>query len=206
MDSKKIYLIRHGETEFNRKCIVQGSGVDAPLNETGFSQAQAFYKVYKDIPFDKVYTSILKRSIQSVGQFLKSGIPHTPLKALNEIHWGEKEGIIATDNDHKYYRHVTNQWRNGETHIPIEGGESPEQVMDRQKPALEQIISQKSEKLVLICMHGRAMKILLCLMLGYRLNQMDEFDHANLCLYKINYTKNEFSLESRNDTSHLNGL
>ena len=40
---KHIYLVRHGQTDFNLKGIVQGSGVDASINETGLKQAQAFY-------------------------------------------------------------------------------------------------------------------------------------------------------------------
>src|SRR5687768_4016565 len=72
---KKIYLIRHGQTDFNLKNIVQGSGVDTDLNDKGRSQAEAFYNKYKHVPFDKVYTSALKRSMQSVDLFVKSGIP-----------------------------------------------------------------------------------------------------------------------------------
>ncbi|HYG15236.1 MAG TPA: histidine phosphatase family protein, partial [Bacteroidia bacterium] len=40
---KTIYLVRHGETEFNRMGIVQGSGVDSELNETGRKQADLFF-------------------------------------------------------------------------------------------------------------------------------------------------------------------
>jgi probable phosphoglycerate mutase len=206
MESKKIYLIRHGETEFNRRGIVQGSGVDAPLNDKGWKQASSFYEKYKDLKFDKVYTSVLQRSIQSVEGFLRQGIPHTTFQELNEIHWGKKEGVEATMEDHDYYRYVTRQWREGNTHIPIEGGESPEDVRERQKPALKKILSAEDEKLVLICMHGRAMKILLCHMMGYELDQMDRFDHANLCLYTLTHDGNNFHIHTENDTSHLNGL
>ena len=69
-------MIRHGETEYNRQGIVQGSGIDADLNETGRNQAEAFYQKYKDIPFDKVYTSALVRTHQTVEKFIEAGIPH----------------------------------------------------------------------------------------------------------------------------------
>ena len=206
MESKKIYLIRHGETEYNRKGIVQGSGVDAPLNDKGRRQAQAFYDKYKDLKFDRVYTSVLQRSIQSVDGFLNLGIPHTSMAALNEIHWGKKEGVEATLEDHDYYRKVTQLWRDGQTDVPIEGGESPEDVKERQKPALQKILSETDEKLILICMHGRAMKILLCHMMDYDLDQMDRFDHANLCLYTLTHDGNAFQIHTENDTAHLNGI
>ena len=53
--TKKIYITRHGQTDFNKKGIVQGSGVDSDLNETGRLQAEAFFKKFKDHPFDKLY-------------------------------------------------------------------------------------------------------------------------------------------------------
>ena len=42
---KDIYLIRHGETDYNRMGVVQGSGIDADLNELGNRQAQAFLNI-----------------------------------------------------------------------------------------------------------------------------------------------------------------
>ena len=63
---KKIYLTRHGQTDYNLKGVVQGSGIDADLNATGRAQANAFYQAYKDHPFDKLYVSGLKRTFQSM--------------------------------------------------------------------------------------------------------------------------------------------
>ena len=96
MSTKKIYLIRHGQTDYNLRGVVQGSGIDAPLNETGRKQAEAFYQTYKSVSFDKVYTSVLQRSQQSVKKFLADGIPHEAFEGLNEISWGNREGISIT--------------------------------------------------------------------------------------------------------------
>jgi len=71
---KIIYIVRHGETDFNRKGIVQGGGVDAPLNELGRQQAQAFYDIYKDVLFEIVLTSKLQRTHQTVQPFLEMGL------------------------------------------------------------------------------------------------------------------------------------
>ncbi|MEM8893303.1 MAG: histidine phosphatase family protein, partial [Bacteroidota bacterium] len=61
MTYKRLYIVRHGETEYNRKRMVQGSGIDAPINEKGQRQAQAFYNAYKEYPFQKAYISKLQR-------------------------------------------------------------------------------------------------------------------------------------------------
>lgn len=204
--SKKIYLIRHAETDLNREGIVQGSGVDASINDFGRKQANKFYAKYKLIPFDKVYTSKLKRSIQTVEKFINNGIPHQSLIGLNEINWGIGEGMPFNSKADKYYYSVISKWQSGETDFPIEGGESPEDVMARQKPALEEILSNGNDQNILICMHGRAMRVFLCLMLNYPLSLMDVFQHNNLCLYILNYTGSIFTIETFNDTSHLNSL
>lgn len=205
MQKKKIYLIRHGQTEYNRKGVVQGSGIDAPLNDFGRMQARYFYESYKDIPFQHVYTSVLQRSIQSVEHFLEMDLPHTKLAGLNEINWGEKEGKVANAEDSEYYASIIQSWTKGDLDRAIEGGESPNMVMERQKPALEKIIANPDEHTVLVCMHGRAMRIFLCLMLGYDLSKMDEFGHANLCLYLVeyDYTRKSFEIKLANDQSHL---
>jgi broad specificity phosphatase PhoE len=203
LSSKKIYLIRHGQTDFNMKNIVQGSGVDTSLNEKGRGQAKAFFNSYKSIRFDKVYTSALKRSQESVQGFIDLGIPHEKLSGLNEISWGTKEGHPITPEEDEYYHHMLKQWQLGNTSMRIEKGESPDDVVVRMKPAIEHMMANESEKTILICMHGRAIRILLCVLMNYPLKSMDMFEHENLGLYLVNWTGSMFAIERYNDTSHL---
>lgn len=206
MGVKKIYIIRHGQTDFNLKGIVQGSGVDSSLNATGQSQANAFYEKYQNVAFDKIYTSTLKRSFESVKGFIDLGIPHEKLSGLNEISWGVREGEEITPEEDKYYHRMLANWQKGETHHRIEGGESPEDVVIRQKEAMKHILAQENEDTVLICMHGRAMRILMTHLLNYPLSEMDAFEHQNLCLYLLHYTGSLFRVEKYNDTVHLRDL
>lgn len=206
MTSKKIYLIRHGQTEYNLQNIVQGSGVDTDLNDRGRQQAEAFFETYKHVPFEKVYTSALKRTHQSVKRFLEMGLPHEQLAGLNEISWGTKEGHKVTPTEDEYYHYMLKQWQLGNTSLKIEGGESPEDVVKRMQPAIDHIMSRTDEQTILICMHGRAIRILMCLLLNYPLKSMDMFEHENLCLYLLNYTGSMFSVERYNDRDHLLSL
>lgn len=203
MSSKKIYLIRHGQTDFNLQGIVQGSGVDSSLNDKGRRQAAAFYDMYRDVKFDKIYTSRLKRTTETVRQFVEDGIPCEPMAGLNEISWGTKEGQKITPEEDSYYQWMLDQWRLGKTEERIEGGESPKDVERRQKPVIDYLLSKKDEQTILVCMHGRAMRILLCQLLHYSLKCMDMFEHENLCLYILNYTGTMFSLEKYCDVRHL---
>lgn len=203
MDSKKIYIIRHGQTDFNLKNIVQGSGVDSSLNDRGIAQAKAFFDYYKHVPFDKIYTSSLKRTKETVKSFLDLGIPCESLAGLNEISWGNKEGFKITPEEDQYYHYMLKQWQLGNTSLRIEQGESPDDVVQRMKPAVDHIMSKTNERTVLICMHGRAIRILLCILLNYPLKSMDMFEHENLCLYLLNYSGGKFTIELHNDVSHL---
>jgi len=206
LTSKKIYLVRHGQTDFNLQGIVQGSGVDSSINDTGRAQAEAFYQTYHHIKFDKVYTSKLRRTVESVNSFLKAGVPHEAKAGLNEISWGSKEGQKITPEEDAYYHWVLEQWEQGNTSMRIEYGESPEDVAVRQKPVIDHIVSQSQEETILICMHGRALRILLCQLLHYPLKSMDLFEHENLGLYLLNFTGTMFSIAKHNDTRHLAGV
>ncbi|TXK24675.1 histidine phosphatase family protein [Pontibacter qinzhouensis] len=206
MSIKKIYLIRHGETDFNLQGIVQGSGVNSSLNATGRKQAAHFFDKYKDIRFDKVYTSVLQRSIQSVQGFIDLGIPHEQYEGLNEICWGTREGTLITPEEDAYYYDLLSRWTAGGTSECIEGGESPELVAARQLPVIELLKSRPEEETVLICMHGRAMRILLCNLLNYPLSCMDQFEHQNLCLYELDYTGSMFAVKKYCDVAHLEEL
>ena len=198
MKKKKLYIIRHGQTDYNKKGIVQGSGIDSPLNETGRLQATAFYKQNAHIEFDKIYTSELQRTQQSVALFLDKGLSHEILPGLNEISWGVKEGEEVSADPSSYYMQVAQAWRDGALDRAIEGGESPIQVFERQKTAIEHILKQTDEQQVLICMHGRAMRILLSQLLDTPLEEMDQYEHSNLCKYVVAWDGSGFTMEVKN--------
>lgn len=205
MSIKHIYIIRHGETDFNKQNIVQGSGVDTDLNETGRQQAKQFFEAYKDVPFGVVYTSALKRSQQSVADFLKKGIRHIAMPELNEISWGDFEGKTQTPEQKTLYWEMIQKWNAGELNAKIPSGESPLEMQERQKRVLRSILEHPAQH-ILVCMHGRAMKSFLCLLLNVPLTQMEEFPHVNVCLYQLEYKEGLFSLIKHNDTAHFNKI
>lgn len=141
--------------------------------------------------------------MESVQGFLGLGIPHTQLEGLNEINWGSREGTQITQEEDEYYHWLLLQWQKGNTSIRIEGGESPDEVAVRQREAIQTILSNEEEKNILVCMHGRAIRVLLCQLLNYPLCAMDIFEHRNLGLYLLNYSGTMVSVEKYNDVKHL---
>jgi 2,3-bisphosphoglycerate-dependent phosphoglycerate mutase len=199
---KKIFLVRHGQTDFNLNGIVQGRGVDSVINQTGRLQAQKFYETYKDVPFEKVYVSALKRTIQTMEPFLGKGIPIEKREGLDEIDWGIREKEKISNEENAYYQSLVSSWSLGGTDRKIEGGECPEDVRERLLPIIEEW-KQGAEENLLVCTHGRTLRILLSVLLNYPLSKMDVFQHHNLSLYKMIYTGSFFHIGLFNDLSHL---
>ena len=201
--NKVLYIVRHGQTDLNKQGIIQGRGMDTNLNDEGRKQAAQFFKAYKDIPFDKIYVSALKRTQQSVQSFIDLGIPFERLTGLDELGWGVHEGQSPTTENKAAFFQIMRDWLDGRLDVKFEGGESPNEVKIRQQEAIEIIVSHPEEKTVLICMHGRAMRLILCLLTGKPLTQMDEFPHQNLVLYKVEYNGNKFEIVDFNNAAHL---
>lgn len=206
MIEKEIYVIRHGQTAYNAQGIVQGKGIDAPLNELGVKQSNAFYEVYKHVRFDVVYTSTLLRAQQTAKRFLDIGIPHIITADLDEISWGDAEGSGNFTDHSEMFNNLLKEWKNGNTHYALPGGESPNDVQQRQLRFIAEL-KQSSVKTVLIATHGRYIRSLMCTISNLPLSQMDTFEHANLCLYKVNLLSNgKFEIEQHNNQHHLEEL
>jgi broad specificity phosphatase PhoE len=200
---KTLYIIRHGETDLNKKGIVQGRGINADLNDTGNAQAEAFYQAYKHVPFDKIYTSTLKRTHQTVKKFIDHNIPWVQYPGLDELAWGIYEGQANSEKVKLEFQNILHHWQTGELHHKFEQGESPLEVRERQLTVLEKLIEDNDDKNILICMHGRAMRLFLCLLTNRPLSDMDFFPHSNTTLYKVGYDGTGFHIIDFNNTDHL---
>lgn len=199
---KDIYIIRHGQTDFNVKQVVQGRGINSDLNETGLQQAKAFFDKYHPVDFDVIYTSKLKRTHQTIAHFLAKNIQHEIRENIDEIDWGIFEGVEHHPDLQKTYYDIISSWEKGNLTIKIEGGESAQDLVNRLQPFVNEI-KKSNHKSVLVCTHGRTLRVLMCLLLDKSVSEMDEFDHQNTCLYKLRFDGDEFFLELENDLSHL---
>jgi broad specificity phosphatase PhoE len=201
--TKALYIIRHGQTDLNKRGIIQGRGMDTDLNDEGRRQAELFFQAYRSVPFDKIYISNLKRTQQSVQPFIDSDIPYEKLAGLDELGWGVHEGQPGTPENKAAFMQIMRDWLDGKLDEKFEGGESPNEVKARQLEALKVIMSHPEEKTVLICMHGRALRLLLCLLTNRPLTEMDNFPHQNLVLYKVAYDGKRYNIIDFNNAAHL---
>lgn len=199
---KELYFIRHGQTEYNIKGIVQGRGVDSNLNEVGKQQRDAFFDTYQQEDFELVLTSELKRTFQTVEPFIQKGIEHRSYSELDEISWGIYEGKAADEALHKEYKNLIKSWANGDYHVSIEAGESAQDMGDRLSLFVQNLQQLEASK-ILICTHGGALAFLMTILQNQPLSAMPEYRHHNTGLCKFDYDGEGFQLLLQNDTSHL---
>ncbi|MCP9234806.1 histidine phosphatase family protein [Lewinella sp. JB7] len=200
---KMIYIVRHGQTDFNLRGIVQGSGVDSSLNETGRHQARHFYERYREVPFDAVLTSSLKRTWETVEGFINDGIPWEKHPDINEMCWGSHEGKLGTPDSIEEYQRIKNGWGAGQLDGRIGGGESARELGERLERFIDHLRTRKEER-ILICSHGRAMCGLVTLMMSRPLPRMNELRHSNLGLWLARQEPDQrFEFELLNDRGHI---
>ena len=201
--SKTVYIVRHGQTDFNLRKIVQGSGVDSSLNETGFEQGRLLYDKYKNVPFQVVLTSGLRRTWETVDGFIAAGIPHEKHVEINEMSWGSHEGKKGTPESIAEYREIKDGWGEGRIDGRIGGGESAREMGARLQRFIDHLPGRK-EDLLLICSHGRAMCGLVTLMMGLKIDRMNELIHSNTGVWRGTLQADgSWNFDMMNDRTHL---
>jgi len=200
--NKTIYFLRHGDTDFNQKGIIQGSGVDADLNEKGREQGQAFFDYYKKIDFDLLICSALKRSYQTILPFVKLGIRHKKMAEINEMNWGVMEGKAVTPEMKATYGEMIRQWGTGNFDAKLENGESARELSDRLTVFIEALKEMPEEK-ILVCTHGRSLRCLMTIIKGQHLREMEGYRHSNTGLFLVKYLDGNFQVVSENDLTHI---
>lgn len=143
------------------------------------------------------------RTHQTVAPFIEQGLDWEQLIGLDEISWGIYEGREQTPDIMSGFEKVIQAWRSGELDLNIEDGESPNQLVERQKEAIAYMLDQPEEKTVLVCLHGRALRILMCVLTDTDVCMMDDFPHTNTALYIVEFENGKFNVIDYYNTKHL---
>lgn len=152
----QIYLMRHGETDWNKAGRLQGQS-DIPLNDFGVELAVKTGEAMADIPFDAAFCSPLQRAVQTAEIILgKREVPLLSDDRLKEINFGSNEGIFFKEAKKDTHNPLYAFFCKPECYMPLEGAESFEQVAERGKAFLQEKILplEKSCKNVLVVAHG----------------------------------------------------
>lgn len=176
---KTIFIIRHGQTDYNLQNRIQGRGIDAPLNSTGHWQSERLARHIDSTKLRCVHTSSLIRTQQTASPLITSaGLDLFPSRDLDEMDFGEFEGISYVEVSDELGE-LLSRWNRGEGEAAPKGGESPIQVFERADGAISRILHQSPDEHLLFILHGRLIRILLSQWLGLGYEGMSSIAHSN---------------------------
>jgi len=156
----KLYLVRHGETECNKKGVYMGS-TDVPLNETGIRQGEILREKLKDVRFDKIITSPYSRAYKTAEIISQENQIEIDNK-LTEIDFGVFEGLSYKEISKKYPKEVS-FWSKDWINVAPPQGEKFIDFYNRVVEATNTIVSYNKD--ILIVSHEGPLKVLISSML-----------------------------------------
>lgn len=156
----RIYLVRHGETDWNRLSLHQGT-TDVPLNARGREQARRLAASLRHVHFLAAYTSPLQRARETAEVITRGrGVPVVRLSDLREISYGLWQGKSA-DWWRRACPALARRWRTDPWAVRFPGGETLGEVRERVGAALRRILDVHPGGTVLVCGHGHVNRVLL---------------------------------------------
>lgn len=197
----KVFLVRHGETDWNVQRRYQGN-TDTLLNANGISQAKRLAPVLAEYSFDKVYSSDLQRVLQTATHagMLEDQITHEP--RLREIYFGKFEGLTHVEIAEKYPDELGAWGEDRENNV--HGGEKMSEVIARVRDFYEYLRETHHEHDNIICFaHGGSIAIFLAVAMGITPHKWWQFLLENTSLTEINLYDTGSMLKKFNDTHHL---
>lgn len=200
----KLYLLRHGQTEFSRANAFCGSGLDPELTADGVEMAEAFASAYQALKWEAIYASPLRRT-RATAQPLCEALGMAPelRDDLKEIGYGQWEGKnIETVSTEFHDDHL--RWTADPAWYPPTGGEPAVAIAQRVMRVVEEIKSRRTGGNVLIVSHKATIRILLCALLGI---DVGRFRYRLACpvgsVSVVEFGRHGPLLETLADRSHL---
>jgi len=199
-----IYLIRHGQTEYNDKSIFRGQ-LDIPLNSYGISQAELIGKALEVISFDAIYTSPLIRAKKTAGIINKYQANMININIENDFTdlnygtWQAKSHKEVKNNYPKLYY----EWQTSPYNTQIPGGESLYDAQKRSWNGLKKIIDNSKDKIICIVSHRVINKLLISKILGIPKTGFWKIRQDTGCINIIEYKDKKFTVIKLNYNANV---
>ena len=206
----RIFLIRHGETNWNKEGRFQGQ-IDIPLNENGKNQARKTFEYLRNISFNKAFSSSMHRPYETAQIILQNykDLKIEKIDSLVEISHGLWEGKLESEIKENWPRLLKN-WHNKPEEVIMPEGESIKDVSERSIEAFNDIcLSQKDNDLTLLVAHDAVNKTLICDLLGINYSNIWMIKQGNGGITVIDLFSDPSKspvISSLNITTHLGGI
>jgi len=197
-----IYLIRHGETMWNRDKRLQGH-IDIGLNERGFWQAEQVGQYLSRQPIKAVISSDLSRASDTA----KAVAKHHQLdlildEGLRERHYGIMQGLSHSEIEQNHPRNHA-AWKNRELDFVPETGESLQQFYDRVVASAKKWAEQFAGQTIAMVAHGGVLDCLNRAATKRSLDVARDFEILNASLNTLSFQSGEFGLIEWGRVSYL---
>ena len=201
----QLYIVRHGETVWNREGRIQGH-TDVGLSHRGLEQARMLAERLRPVRFDAAYASDLSRAADTAAAVLVGrDVPIYPTPRLREYHKGAFEGLTEGELRAKYPTEYPGYIAKDLDYAP-EGGESTREVSERMSSVINGIKENHLNDTVLVVGHGGSLRAAMMALLGMSLDANWRFLFGNCHLTIVDTYRDNAVLRLFNDGSHLAGL
>jgi len=200
-----VYLIRHGQTAWNKEEIFRGRA-DIPLNEIGFREAELVGEYLKGMEIHAIYSSPLSRARETarrIAQFFNLKVQ--PLVGIVDMHFGRWEGRPLKEVQ-TYDREIYLQWREKPHLVRIPDSESLDEVRVRAMAALGEVIQYHQGKNLVLVSHRVINKVIICGILGIDNSHFWQIGQDTGAINLIQFQEGKYVLSLLNETCHLKSL
>jgi len=200
-----IYLVRHGQTAWNKEEIFRGR-TDIPLDEIGLKQAELAGQYFKGMEIHAIFSSPLSRAWQTAEKIAEfHNLKVQPLQGIVDMSFGNWEGHPHQEirqNDSKTYR----QWVETPHLVRLPGGEGLDDVRVRAMASLEEVIQRHPVKTLVLVSHRVVNKVIICGILGLDNSHFWQITQDPTAINLIQYKNGKYILSLMNETCHLKSL
>ena len=196
-----IYLVRHGETQWNRGARLQGT-FDVPLNQRGIRQAQGLARRIEKLRIGRLFTSPLARARQTAE--IVNAVSDCPLLVcdeIREIDHGVWSGLTMKAIEQLYPGQLS-VWRSEPDRLRLDRSEPLQDVCHRASQFLSSLVKTTLREHVLVVGHGVTNALILCAATGTPIRSMGQFAQPNGSIAVLRTQGREIiALEAFNDRS-----
>lgn len=198
----KLFLIRHGQTDWNRLGKYQGQA-DIPLSKEGMHQAALLKAHFPADALDVIYSSDLQRAWRTATPLAeKFSAPLYPEEALRELHFGAWEGLTYQEIAEGWPKEVDNLFGAPEK-LQIPEGETFLALQQRAMAKIREIRAANEGKHVAVVAHGAITKAILTALLHIPLHYVWTLRQDNTAVNILRFDDDFLSVELLNGTAHL---
>lgn len=161
-----LYFLRHGQTSFSRANAFCGATLNPDLTEDGREMAELFSKAYASRPWQAIFTSPLKRALETAHPLCSAtGLSPQLRDGLKEIGYGQWDGKTVEEVERDFHDDYI-RWTADPAWYPPTDGEPAVSIAHRSLRVIEEIQQVYDDGNVLIVSHKATIRIMLCSLLG----------------------------------------